>query len=46
MKAQLVVIFTPLVNISSTEGCERQAIQDLGPPLRQILTEEENYLGA
>ena len=24
MKAEVVVIFTPLVNISSTEGCERQ----------------------
>ena len=41
MEAEVVVIFTPLTNISSTQGWERHWTRYLGPPAVTDGTAEE-----
>ena len=41
MEAEVVVIFTPLTNISSTQGWERHWTRYLGPPAVTDRTAEE-----
>ena len=41
MEAEVVVVFTPLTNISSTQGWERHWTRYLGPPAVTDGTAEE-----